>query len=286
MGAQVSFSKGKEVCFLPRSHLSWTVSASMIIKSVNSQCRILGALILREMQTRFGRQGLGFAWLVGEPMLFCFGVIALWTATKPAYEHGIRVAPFVMTGYMSLLLIRHMINLLTAAIPANTGLLYHRQIAPLHLLAARMLLEFGGATVAFIIVYGTLLALGQVGLPADYLLLYAGWGLVAWVATGFALVMTGLVMRYEMFERIVGLISYVIIPVSGAFFMVSWLPPAARKIILWIPFVHGVEMIRGGVFGEFVETYFDPSYPLLVGFVLNILGLLLIAGAMDRIDVD
>ena len=68
--------------------------------------------------------------------------------------------------------------------------------------------------------------------------------------------------------------------------MVSWLPPAARKIILWIPFVHGVEMIRGGVFGEFVETYFDPSYPLLVGFVLNILGLLLIAGAMDRIDVD
>lgn len=258
----------------------------MSLVSAVKHARIVGALIIREMSTRFGREGLGFAWIIGEPMMFCFGVIALWTATKPAYEHGVRLAPFVMTGYMSLILIRHLINLLTAAIAANMGLLYHRQVAPLHILAARAILEIGGATIAFMVVYLALFAIGQVGPPADYLLIYEGWFVVAWVACGFALVMTGLVMMFEMFERVVGLISYVIIPVSGAFFMVSWLPHGFRKVVLLIPFVHGVEMIRAGVFGEFVETHYNAPYAIFVGALLIIFGLLMIASAMDRIDVE
>ncbi len=254
--------------------------------SLTNQRRVLGALIMRELQTRFGRQGLGFAWLIGEPMLFCLGVVALWSFTKPSYEHGISVAPFVMTGYMALLLIRHMINLLTAAIPANIGLLYHRAVTPLHLLAGRFALEFIGSTAAFAVVYSVLLAIGVAEPPKDYLLLYIGWFMIAWLALGFALVMTGLVMRYEMFERVVGLISYILIPISGAFFMVSWLPPQAREIALLVPFVHGIEIIRTGVFGEYAETYYSFSYPLLVGAVLNIVGLSLISISMDRLDVD
>lgn len=258
----------------------------MIPAFARRQGRIIGALIMREMTTRFGRQGLGFAWLVAEPMLFCFGVLILWTFTKPAYEHGVRLAPFVMTGYMCLILIRHLISLLSAAIPANIGLLYHRQVTPLHILIARVLLEVGGATIAFIVVYVALLALGQVNPPHSYLLIYGGWIVVAWASTGLALVMTGLVMRYEVFERIVNLISYVMIPVSGAFFMASWLPPAFRHFVLLLPFVHGIEMVRAGVFGEFVETHFNLPYALAVGTVLNIIGLLLVASSMDRIEVD
>ena len=241
---------------------------------------------MREMTTRFGRKGIGFAWLVGEPMLFCFGVLIMWSFTKPAYEHGVRLAPFVMTGYMCLILIRHLIGLLSSAIQANIGLLYHRQVSPLHILAARVLLELGGATIAFFVVYVVLLFLGQVELPHSYLLIYGGWFLVAWASTGLALVMTGLVMRYEVFERVVNLISYVMIPVSGAFFMLSWLPEGFRRIVMLLPFVHGVEMIRAGVFGEFVETHFDLSYALAIGTILNIIGLLLVASSMDRIEVD
>lgn len=241
---------------------------------------------MREMTTRFGRQGLGFAWLVAEPMLFCFGVLILWSFTKPAYEHGVRLAPFVMTGYMCLILIRHLISLLSTAIPANVGLLYHRHVTALHILIARVLLEVGGATIAFMVVYVALLALGQVSLPQDYLLIYGGWIVVAWASTGLALVMTGLVMRFEVFERVVSLISYVMIPISGAFFMVAWLPPGFRHFVLFIPFVHGVEMVRAGVFGEFVETHYDMPYALAVGTILNIIGLLLVTSSMDRIEVD
>lgn len=250
------------------------------------QSRILGALMMRELATRFGRQGLGFAWLVGEPLIFCVGVIILWSLTKPAYEHGIRIAPFIMTGYMCLVLMRHQIGLSMGALQANIGLMHHRQIAVLHLFLARNMLEVAGATGAFIIVYAALMALRQIGAPHDWLLLYSGWFILAWMGMGFALILAGLAMRFEVMERVVPILSYILIPVSGVFFMVNWLPAAYREAYLLVPFPHPVEMIRAGVFGEFTPTYFDPPYALAWCAIFNILGMALIYGARDRVDVE
>jgi capsular polysaccharide transport system permease protein len=248
--------------------------------------RIVGALVLREMVTRYGREGLGFLWLVAEPLAFCFGVLLLWSLTKPAYEHGIRLAPFVMTGYMSLILIRHMIALLASAIQANIGILYHRSIKPFHLLMSRALLELGGTTAAFVVVYAILLALGQVSLPHDLLSLYSGWLLLTWMAAGFALVIAGLAMLSDAMERLIPLISYILIPVSGSFYMVEWLPQNFREFALLIPFVHGVEQIRHGVFGEFVSTHYNPVYAFGAGLVMNLLGLLIVSIGRRRIDFE
>jgi len=56
-----------------------------------NHARIIGALMMRETSTRFGREGIGFAWLILEPLIFCLAVLALWTLTKPDYSNGIKV---------------------------------------------------------------------------------------------------------------------------------------------------------------------------------------------------
>jgi ABC-type polysaccharide/polyol phosphate export permease len=38
------------------------------------QNRVWGALFLREIQTRYGRRNIGFAWLFLEPLIFAFPV--------------------------------------------------------------------------------------------------------------------------------------------------------------------------------------------------------------------
>lgn len=149
-----------------------------------------------------------------------------------------------------------------------------------------MILEFAGATCAFIVVYALLLALGQVSLPSDYLLLYSGWLIMLGLGSGLALTFGGLALLSDLFERLVGFLSYALIPVSGAFVMTSFLPSAAQKIYLWIPFPHGVEMIRAAVFGPFVETHYDPAYALLWILILNLSGIVLIAIASKRVEVD
>lgn len=250
------------------------------------QKRILTALVLREMTTRYGREGLGFVWVIGEPLLFCFGVLLMWSMIKPAYEHGIRLAPFVMTGYMSLLLFRHQISFAMTALQANIGLLYHRQLRILHFFTARAILEFLGATAAFLVVYVILLALGEVGPPKDWLLLCVGWLLLGWMGAGMALVFAALSMRFEVMERLVPVLTYALVPFSGAFAMTHWIPEPYRSTYLYIPMPHGVEMVRAGVFGEFVPTHYDPLYALAWGTIFVLLGLVLLAGAKDRVLVE
>lgn len=253
---------------------------------VTRNARIVIALMLRELITRYGRRGLGFAWLIGEPLLFCLGVLVLWSVARPEYEHGVRVGPFIMTGYMCLLLLRHQITLSLSALQANVGLLHHRGIAVLHFYIARNILEFLGATAAFVVVYGVLMALGQVSWPASLLLLYGGWFLLAFMSMGLAMVLAALAIRYDVMERIVPLFTYILIPVSGVFIMAAWVPAAYRDAFLLIPLPHPVEMVRAGVFGEFVETHFDPIYALGWAALFNVAGLLLLAGARERVDAE
>lgn len=70
--------------------------------------RILGALLVREMLTRYGRHNIGFLWLFVEPMLFTLGVTALWTATKSVHGSDLPIVAFALTGYSSVLLWRNM----------------------------------------------------------------------------------------------------------------------------------------------------------------------------------
>ena len=58
-----------------------TESTPSLLHCLGIQRRVLHALLMREIITRFGREKLGVLWLVGEPMLFTLGVATMWTAT-------------------------------------------------------------------------------------------------------------------------------------------------------------------------------------------------------------
>ena len=60
---------------------------------------------------------------------------------------------------------------------------------------------------------------------------------------------------------------------SGAMFMVDWLPPAAQQWILLLPMVHGVELLREGYFGSIVHAHYDVAYLATSCLVLTLLGL-------------
>ena len=258
----------------------------MIIKSVTHHVNIVISLILREIITRYGRRGLGFFWLVGEPLMFTIAIIILWSFIKAPYQHGIRIAPFVMTGYMCLIMFRHMVSYSMAAVSGNTGLLYHKTISILHVYMARYALEFCGSTLAFFIIYVALVFLGQVGPPENIMLVYWGWFSLFILSMGIAMVLSALAAEFEILERIVPIMLYAVLPFSGVFAMAAWIPQSYRAVYLAMPLPHPVEMIRAGVFGEFVETHYSLLYPAFCGGVLILFGLLLLARAKEHLDAD
>src|SRR5437879_12100270 len=71
------------------------------------QKRVLGALFMREIQIRWGRRNLGFAWLFAEPLVFAFPVLLMWSMMRSPFEHGLPLMPFIWSGYLPLLMFRH-----------------------------------------------------------------------------------------------------------------------------------------------------------------------------------
>ena len=244
-----------------------------ILRSARLQVRVVGALLLRELHTRFGRENIGFLWLVAEPGLFCLGVTLMWGAIKPAHEHGVPVVAFVITGYVPLTMWRHCVFRAVKAFEANGSLLFHRQVTPLDIILARVVLEVYGTIIAGLLVSIAAMLLGFMDPPADIGLVYLGTLYHVAFCLACALLFASLSERSEMLEKFVSVFTYLAIPFSGAFAMVDWLPQSFHPILYWSPSVHSVEMIRAGQFGSKVHAHYDLAFMTWINAALLLIGL-------------
>lgn len=263
-----------------------TTQATPLSRSLAIQARVIGALLLREVITRFGRKNLGVLWLVGEPMLFTLGVATLWTLSGQSHRSGLPIFAFAVTGYSSVLMWRNSVGHCCSAIQQNINLLYHRNVQVIDVLITRVIIEVAGATASFMLLSVFFTAIEVIEAPVDLLLVVQGWLMLAWF--GFALALTiGAATAYgEIVERIWHPTAYLLFPLSGAAFMVEWLPPAGRELVLLLPMVHGVELLREGYFGHVVKTHYDLGYMAMCCLVLTLVGLFLVRGAGRQVEAQ
>ncbi|MGW8420493.1 ABC transporter permease [Comamonas sp. HJ-2] len=257
-----------------------------LARSFAIQLRVIHALLLREVITRYGRHGLGFLWLFLEPMLFTLGVATLWTVANMHAMSDIPIIAFAITGYSSVLMWRNVANRCSKAIEPNMALMYHRNVRILDIFMSRVLLEWVGATASFIALSALAIVSGFMRGPQDIFIIAIGWIMLAWFSIGLGFTVGVLSEKSETFERIWHIATYLMFPLSGAAFMVDWLPTAAQKIVLYLPMVHGVEMIRHGFFGEVVKTHENPSYMAFVSLLLLLIGLALVKDASRNVKPE
>jgi capsular polysaccharide transport system permease protein len=240
--------------------------------------------MIRELMTRFGRDNLGFLWVFIEPMLLCVGVMSLWSLIKSPFEHGLQLVGLVLTGYMPLTLWRHLTS--SAGVrpfSRSAGLLYHRHVTLLDTFFTRIFLEFAGTTTAFVMVSAVLIATGLVDPPQDIGLVAGGWMLMASLSIGAALTIAIITEYFEIAEKFVPVFQYLMLPLSGCFFMVDWLPSYAQDAIWYNPQVHCFELIRAGFFGSSVTTFYSAWYPAVSGVALFALGIGFVERARDHL---
>jgi capsular polysaccharide transport system permease protein len=261
-----------------------TETTPSLLSCLGIQRRILHALLMRELITRFGRENLGVLWLVGEPMLFTLGVATLWTAAGLHHGSPIPIVAFAVTGYSSVLMWRNSANRSGGAITQNKQLLFHRNVRVIDVLLTRIALEIGGATCSFIVLSTFFTFIGWMPLPNDPLKVVFGWLMLAWFGASLALLIGAGTAFSEIIERLWHPAAYLLFPLSGAAFMVDWLPAGMQKIVLLLPMVHGVEMLREGFFGNVVPTHYDVGYMALCCLSLSLVGLYVMRLASRRVE--
>lgn len=260
-----------------------SADAGSLARSFAIQRRVIWALMMREVITRFGRENVGALWLVGEPMLFTLGVAALWSAAGLNHGSAIPIVAFAVTGYSSVLMWRNAVGRCNSGIQQNLNLLYHRNVRVIDVFVTRIVLEMAGASASLVLLVLFFTGIEWIELPHDPLLVVAGWMMLAWFGAALALTIGAATAYSELIERLWHPASYLLFPLSGAAFMVDWLPTAAQPVVLLLPMVHGVELLREGYFGNVVRTHYDVSYMAGINLTLTALGLVLVRAAGQRV---
>jgi len=239
------------------------------------QRRVIGALLIRELVTRFGRENIGFLWMMVEPLLFAGLVGILWRFNKGPEEHGISVFAFIATGYIPLTLFRNAVGRSIRVFSVNGSLMYHRQIKILDFIFVRVLIEVVGASMAYLFIAVLLGAFGEFPMPADLGSLLAGWFLYCLFTFSLCLLLAPVSEMSDVLEKLVPVITYIMIPFSGTFNMVTWLTPQAQTAVLYSPFVNAMELMRYGVFGDRVGAIWYVSVPIYASMLCMLVGLVL-----------
>jgi len=260
-----------------------TDELALVLRGARMQRRVIGALIIRELHSRFGRHYFGYIWLFFEPLLLgsAIGLVHLLS------DHTARYGPFEFfaIGYILYFIFRGIINRSTAAIPSNMPLLYHRTVSLPDIFFARHIIEtISCMGVMLLFLFALFVLNGEiVEDPTKILLAFIGMTLLS---QGLALVFAAATEAMEGVERAVHAFTYLILPASGMFFLVETLPDWLQELALYVPTVHLFELMRDGQFGSSFTAHYDLGYVAAWILVTHLLGLAALRITRRRLGLE
>jgi ABC-type polysaccharide/polyol phosphate export permease len=164
------------------------------------------------------------------------------------------------------------------AILPNSALMYHRNVRVIDIFLSRIALEAIGATISFVSLSILFVFLGWMDPPENALWVLQAWLLTMWFGAALAMLLGTWSERSEIVEKLWHPAAYLLFPLSGAAYLVDALPKAAQDAVLWLPMVHGTEMVREGYFGSKIVAHYDVTYLVTINMVLTLFAL-----ALERI---
>lgn len=256
------------------------------LDAIAIQARVIGALIMRELHTRYGRENIGYLWLILEPMLLASVIGALHMSGHTPYGSDIKPLPFTVVGYTVFIMFRGIVNRSEGGLEANAPLLYHRMVTITDIVLARALLEAAGTFLAYTVMIALLTGIGWAAPPVRPLALIAAVFCMFWISLAHSLVITGISHENRTVGRLVHPYSYFMVPLSGAFYQIEWIPQPYRDWLLWFPLPHIFELARYGQFRSANLKYFDGLYLVGVCLVATWLGLITVKLLRKRVHLS
>lgn len=257
--------------------------AALVLRGARMQRRVIGALIIRELHARFGRHYYGYIWLFFEPLLLgsAIGLVHLLK------DHPAQFGPFEFfaIGYIMYFIFRGVVNRATVAVPSNMNLLYHRTVTLPDIFFARHIIETISCSGVMLVFLLALFAVNgeMVEDPTKIILALIGMTLLS---QGLAFIFAAATEFMEGMERGVHAFTYLVLPASGMFFLVEWLPDWLQELALYVPTVHLFELMRDGQFGSRFYAHYDLFYVAVWILVTHLLGLAALRITRRRLGLE
>ncbi|MEM7188123.1 MAG: ABC transporter permease [Pseudomonadota bacterium] len=245
--------------------------------------RVLHALMLREMITRYGASRLGYLWAVLEPV----GFIALLSLVFSQIAHSPPVGQsfplFYATGYIGYHWVMETSGIVSRSIHVNRPLLAFPSVTPIDTILARFILQTVTILIVSLIIFGTILAIFADAVAIDLGPLLRAFGAAMLLALGIGIFNAWAFAQSKSWEFVWIMLSRPLFLISCIFFTFGSMPTFVREILWWNPIVHLVGSIRAGFYPVYDGSYATPGYVAVLALAFMVVGLAGLRAADGRV---
>lgn len=240
--------------------------------------RTIGALILREISTSYGRSPGGYIWALADPIL---GIALLTVIFQYALGSntpliGTSFPLFYASGYLPFTMYLDVSNKTAQSLRFSKPLLAYPSVTFIDALLARIILNGMVHVIAFTIVVLGIVYIQDVSLNVDVAAVLRALGLVTLLAAGIGTLNCYLILRFPLWERIWSILTRPLFFMSGLFFTYEIMPNMVRNILWWNPLLQVIGLMRRGIYGIYRADYVNELYVLAVALITFTVGLLLL----------
>ncbi len=225
---------------------------------IDSYLRVLHALMLRDMRTRFMGSYWGFLihtlWPVAH-MFIIGGGMTLRGLKAPICENTLL---FVATGAVPALGFRYMSREMMRGVLANKPLTYYPQVNTLDVMYSRAMVEFVSSVIGTVLVVVILACLNIDAIPVDLWPAMTGYLCALVLGIGFGSINATIVQIFPGWMIGYLLLSVVLYLISGVMFLPHLLPGKIYDIMKWNPLLQIVEWVRLG---------YEPLMPVTIDYL-------------------
>lgn len=241
---------------------------------MESYLRVLHALMLRDMRTRFFGSHWGYAIVVLWPVTHVFMLVLIYTLRHVPAPIGESRAIFFASGAVPVLAFQYISREVMKAVGQNRPLTYYPQVKLVDVIFARCLVEIVTGFLGMLTVAAILVAAGINPVPADPFTAVCGYACAIALGLGIGVVnacIVSIIPGWFIGWILFNILLYI---ASGVMFLPHYLPEQIYSVLKWLPTVQVVEWVRLGFYpGMGVEI--DKLYTVMFALITFSAGMLM-----------
>jgi capsular polysaccharide transport system permease protein len=246
---------------------------TIYLESIGTQLRVIMALVLRDMRSRFSHTFFGYVILVLWPLSHLLMLLLTYLFTRSLVPIGTSAAVFFATGLLPYILCLYPSRQIAMALVQNQPLLYFPIVKSLDVIIARGVLEI---VTAFWVVF--LFCILLFIFDVDIMPAQPEEALLAIAATIFFSFSVGVLsaVLFKLVRAWMIILILILIGIyfsSGALFVPSALSETLQYYISFNPLFHCVEWLRSAYYDGYNYGLLNKQYLMGFSAVLLCLGL-------------
>ncbi len=237
--------------------------------------RAVSALMLREMNTRYGRTPGGYVWAIAEPLGMIILLGFAWSLLARSPSLGTSYFLFKATGFMVLQTFTVLGGQIGGALMFSKRLLWYPRITWIDAILARFALNAAVVFAVTTLIIGGILLYEGLRPVIAWGPVFLAMGMAAGMGLGMGCLNCYLFMRFPVWQQIWSILTRPLFLISGVILLYEDMPQMAQQVLWYNPILHLTGWMREGFYPMYRPDYISAVYvgvwiavPMALGLML------------------